>query len=120
MSVSYSRTDNFKMNGSAELSPLDHQLLRVFNTAIIATRVGDSDRDLSGALMEIVSTPAFKAILAATRELALSQGISEKEAASTIIETFRQVDKVWSDYVFREGVERLKGGGAASSPSVIR
>jgi len=52
--------------------------------------------------------PAFRSILGAVRQLARLSGISEKEAAEQIIESFRKVDQIWGDYLVQEGINRVK------------
>lgn len=84
------------------------ELIRVFNTALVATQAG-APRDFSNEIFELMENPAFRAILGAVRQYARLQGLSERQAAEQIIATFRKMDRVWSDYVFHEGVERLKG-----------
>ena len=83
-------------------------LARVFNTALVSTRVG-TVRDFSTELYTLVDSPAFRAILTAVRQLSRTTGATEKEAAETLIETFRKLDQIWSEYIFQEGVDRLKG-----------
>lgn len=84
------------------------ELIRVFNTALVGTQAGQS-RDFSNEIFELMENPAFRAILGAVRQHARLQGLSERQAAEQIITTFRKMDRVWSEYVFHEGVERLKG-----------
>lgn len=83
------------------------KLLRVFNTAIIST-AAETQENVTEELLRLTRSPAFKAILRATGDLANDQNISEKEAAELLIHTFREVDKVWSRYVFLQGVDLLK------------
>ncbi len=84
------------------------QLTRIFNTAMIAASA-EGEQEFSKRLQALVSTPAFLAILHAMKHLAQSEGISEKEAAESIIATFKQLETVWKDYVYLEGVQRLRG-----------
>ena len=86
------------------------ELIRVFNTAIVATQAG-SQRDFSGEIFELIENPAFRAILGAVRQFSRMQGVNERQAAEQIITTFRKMDRVWTDYVFQEGVDRLKNSG---------
>jgi hypothetical protein len=86
------------------------ELIRVFNTALLATQA-NSERDHSREIFELMETPAFRAILGSVRQFARLNGLTERQAAEQIIHTFRKVDQVWRDYVFHEGVERIKGGG---------
>lgn len=91
-----------------DAQPRQDELVRIFNTALVATQAG-APRDFSNEIFELMENPAFRAILGAVRQFARLQGLSERQAAEQIITTFRKMDRVWSDYVFHEGVERLKG-----------
>ena len=82
-------------------------LVRVFNTAVIATRT-DALRDFSAELHGLIESPAFRAILNSVRHLARTHGLSEREAAESVIKTFRKMDQIWGEYVFQEGVDRLR------------
>lgn len=87
-------------------TPMD-DLVRVFNTALISTRASEN-REQSSELHRLMECPAFRAILSSIRQHARLQGISEREAAEEIILAFRKVDQIWNNYVFQEGVNRLK------------
>lgn|GEM_PF-2924216 len=96
-------------------------LARTFNTAVVASRAARG-RNHSSELFQLMETPAFQMILHAARSLARTQGVSERDACEQIIDTFRKVDQLWADYVFQEGMEKLKlqpssdrGGGISSS-----
>jgi hypothetical protein len=89
-------------------SQAQDELIRVFNTALLATQ-RQAHRDYSREIFELMDTPAFRAILASVRQLARMSGTTERQAAEQIIATFRKVDQVWREYVFHEGVERIKG-----------
>lgn len=82
-------------------------LIRVFNTALIGTQTV-AGRDFSAEIFELMESPAFRAILGSIRQYARLQGVTEKQAAEQIISIFRKVDQTWKDYVFQEGVDRLK------------
>jgi hypothetical protein len=83
-------------------------LARIFNTALVATRA-ESARDFSAELYALIESPAFRSILSAIKQMARAQGISEREAAEAVIQTFRKVDRIWGEYVFQEGIDRLRG-----------
>lgn len=83
------------------------ELTRTFNTALIASRAS-SVRDYSAELFALAETPAFRTILQAIRQHAHQNGISEREAADAVIQAFRKADQLWGEYVFQEGVDRLK------------
>jgi hypothetical protein len=81
--------------------------VRIFNTALIATQA-EPGRDFTGEIYELMESPAFRAILGTVRQYSRLQGLSERQAAEQIISTFRKMDRVWRDYVFQEGVDRIK------------
>jgi hypothetical protein len=82
-------------------------LSRIFNTALVSTHTA-AKRDFAAELYELTESASFKAILSAVRQLSRVQGISERQAAEHVIQTFRKMDEVWSEYLFREGVDRLR------------
>jgi hypothetical protein len=82
------------------------ELVRIFNSALLTSRTKEP-HDFSAELHQLMESPAFKMILQSVRQLARSQGTSEREAAEQMIETFRKIDRIWQEYVFREGVDRL-------------
>lgn len=84
-------------------------LTRIFNTAMISTAVDGAAQDISKRLQALLQTPAFQAILHATKNLAVTQNMSEKEAAELLISTFRKLDEVWKHYVHLEGIQKLRG-----------
>ena len=97
----------FNMNQtSLPPAPID-DIARVFNTALVTTRASAS-ADISAELRSLVESPGFRAILSSVRQFARIQGVSEKEAAETIIQLFRKLDRLWGDYVFREGVGKIR------------
>ena len=82
-------------------------LTRIFNTAIISSKV-ETHRDLASEIQQLTQRAPFKAILSAVNQLAAIQGISERQAAESIIETFRKMDELWGEYIFREGFEKIR------------
>ncbi len=92
---------------SAQKAAID-ELTRIFNTALVSTRAKNL-RDSSAELYALLQAPAFRVILGSIRQLSAQQGISELEAAEKVIETFRRIDEIWSDCIFQEGVNQLKG-----------
>lgn len=79
-----------------------------FNTAIIATKIS-KQTNYSANLNALVQSPAFHAILNAISEYAKSSGLTEEQAAESVVQTFREIDRLWNDYIFQEGLEKLKG-----------
>lgn len=96
-------------------------LTRTFNTALVVTRArsqsSSSDSGKAQELSEVVQSPAFKSLLKATEIMVEETGCTEKEAAEQIIETFRSLDDIWTNYLLKEGFEKLKGSGLQDSSS---
>jgi len=93
--------------GDSSGATAHEELVRAFNTSLVSTRKHET-RDFPAEIYTLVNSPAFKAILAAIQELAQKEGISDREASDRVIETFRKMDGLWSDYLFWEGVDRLR------------
>lgn len=91
----------------AKLTSVD-ELTRIFNTAIITSR-STASADLSSELYAVAASPAFRAILVAIKQLSQDQNLSLREAAEQVIGTFRKADTLWSEYIFQEGIDRVKG-----------
>jgi hypothetical protein len=87
--------------GSAE------DLSVIFNTAFVRSRAPAPHRDLAAEVAELSKSPAYNAILIAAQQLALTQNISELEAAEQIISAFRKMDDVWGAYLTQEGLARI-------------
>lgn len=83
---------------------------RLFNTALVSTR-DQGSRDWTAEIQRLMETPAFRALMSSIRHLARTQGISEVSAAEEMIRTVRALDSVWRDYVFQEGLDRIKSSG---------
>ena len=89
--------------------PLD-DLARLFNTALVTTR-DQSNRDWMGEIQRRMESPAFQALMTSIRHLARTQGVTEGAAAEEMIRTVRALDSIWRDYVFQEGLDRIKSSG---------
>ena len=84
---------------------------RVFNSAILSTkasRIRGDQAQASPTLRDVLASPGYQAILNAVRSHARAQGITEKVAAEELIETFRNLDALWFESVFMEGLGKLK------------
>ena len=86
----------------------DDSLLKIFNTAILATRAPTSVTE-SEELSRLMGGRGFQAILSAVRQLAASERLSEAEASEEVIRTFRRLDELWGSYIFREGITKVRG-----------
>ena len=88
------------------MSSADHQT-KLFNTAIIATKV-PKNTNYSTRLNALVKNRAFKTILKTIAAYAEETGMPQDQAAEEIVQTFREIDAIWDEYIFHEGLEKLK------------
>jgi hypothetical protein len=100
-------TGSASLSSSDSLSKGDH-LARIFNTALISTQA-DGREESSDELFELMKSAPFRAILGAVKDLAEAERIPEREASERMIQAFRKLDELWSQYVYREGLERIRG-----------
>lgn len=84
-----------------------NRLNQIFNTALVSSHSEEKPNSVN-ELHTFMESPSFGAILQSIQLLAGEQGISEIEAARDLIRTFRSMDRLWTDYLIAEGVERLK------------
>ena len=82
--------------------------VQLLNTAIIKSKERKIDNSYEERLARVCQTPAVKAISGAIAQLAEAENISRDQAAIQLVETVRELDKIWSDYVMMEGIGRLK------------
>ena len=86
----------------------NQELIQLVNTAIIKTKEKNIDSSYEDRLSEICRTPALRAISGAIETLSEEQKISRDQAAMQIVETLRNLDSIWNDYVMMEGLGKLK------------
>lgn len=84
------------------------QSTKLFNTAVIATKIPKSEQG-SARLNSVLGSGQFQAILKAVQIYSKENNVSEELACEEIIRTFRTIDEIWNDYIFQAGLSRLKG-----------
>ena len=82
--------------------------IRLLNTAIVKSKEKVINATYSERLRELCERPAVSALSQAIDSLAESQNISRDQAAIQLVETIRELDTVWTDYVLVEGLTSLK------------
>ena len=82
--------------------------VQLLNTAIIKSKEKKIDSSYEERLSKVCSGPAVKALGGAIKSLSESQRISHDQAAVMLVETMRELDQIWSDYVMMEGIGKLK------------
>lgn len=86
----------------------NQELIQLLNTAIVKTKEKRIDSSYEDRLSETCGKPAVKALAIAIENLSESQSISRDQAAMQIVETVRELDSIWNDYVMMEGLSKLK------------
>ncbi len=86
----------------------NQELIQLLNTAIVKTKEKRIDSSYEDRLSETCSKPAVRALSIAIENLSESQSISRDQAAMQIVETVRELDSIWNDYVMMEGLSKLK------------
>ena len=86
----------------------NQELVQLLNTAIIKTKEKRIDSTYEERLTKTCDSPAIKALATAIAELSEKQKISRDQAAIQIVETIRELDSIWNDYVIMEGLGKLK------------
>lgn len=82
--------------------------IQLLNTAIVKSKEKKIDNTFEERLNSICQTPAVEALAIAINHLAEAKKISKDQAASQIIDTVKELESVWTDYVLMEGIGNLK------------
>lgn len=86
----------------------NQEFIQLINTAIIKNKEKHIDASYEERLASICNTPAMKALSIAIAHLSDQEKISRDQAAIQIIETVRQLEGIWNDYIMMEGINNLK------------
>ncbi|MCP4913655.1 MAG: hypothetical protein GY909_11115 [Oligoflexia bacterium] len=86
----------------------NQELVQLLNTAVVKTKEKKIDSSYEERLSEVCQSNAMKSLAVAISHLSDSQKISRDQAAMEIVETIRELDSIWSDYVMMEGLTKLK------------
>ena len=84
------------------------EFVQLLNTAIIKSKEKKIDSSYEERLSQACSGPAVKALGTAVKQLSHQLNISHDQAAVMLVETVRELDTIWSDYVMMEGISKLK------------
>lgn len=82
--------------------------IQLLNTAVIKSKEKRINATYEDRLGKICHSPVMSALLVAVDHLAEDQKISKDHASVQIIETIRELDSIWNDYVVMEGIGKLK------------
>ena len=82
--------------------------IQLLNTAVIKSKEKIINASYEDRLAKICNSPVMNSLLVAVDHLSEQQKISKDHAAVQIIETIRELDTIWNDYVLMEGISKLK------------
>ena len=82
--------------------------IQLLNTAIIKSKEKKISHSYEERLMKLSNSPVIEHLNKSIAQLAEAQKISKDQAALMVIESIRELDAIWSDYVTMEGTDRLK------------
>lgn len=87
---------------------LNQDAIQLLNTAVIKSKEKKINANYEERLEKICKSPVVNALLVAIDHLALNENISKDQAAISLVETLRELDSIWNDYVLMEGIGKLK------------
>lgn len=82
--------------------------IQILNTAIIKSKEKRINAGYEDRLARVCQSPVMDALLIAIDHLADAEKLSKDQAAISIVETVRELDSIWNDYVLLEGIGKLK------------
>jgi len=82
--------------------------IQLLNTAIIKSKERKINTSFETRLTTICNSPVVNALVIAIDHLSEEQNISKDLAAVMLVETLRELDSIWNDYVLMEGIGKLK------------
>ena len=86
----------------------NQESIQILNTAIIKSKEKKIDNTFEERLSKTCKTPAMMALGVAVTNLSETQNISRDQAAMIIVDTIRDLDQSWNDYLMMEGIEKIK------------
>lgn len=82
--------------------------IQLLNTAVIKSKEKRINASYEERLHKVCNSPIINSLLVAIDHLADEQKISKDQAAISLVETVRELDSIWNDYVIIEGIGKLK------------
>jgi hypothetical protein len=82
--------------------------IQLLNTAVIKSKEKKINTSFESKLTTICNSPVMNSLIVAIDHLAETQKISKDHAAIQVVETIRELDSIWNDYVLMEGIGKLK------------
>ena len=84
------------------------EFAQILNTAIVKSKEKRINSSYEERLSIACRRPSLKSLALAINHFAESQKVSRDQAAIELVETVRELDSIWDDYVKMEGLGKLK------------
>jgi hypothetical protein len=86
----------------------NQESVQTLNTAIIKSKERKIDSSFEDRLANTCKNPTMSSLNLAISHLSETQKISKDQAAIMIVDTIRELDNSWDDYLMMEGIEKIK------------
>jgi hypothetical protein len=87
---------------------VNQDAIQLLNTAVIKSKEKKINTSFESKLTTVCASPVMSSLIVAIDHLSETQKISKDHAAIQIVETIRELDSIWNDYVLMEGIGKLK------------
>ena len=95
---------------------VNQESIQLLNTAIIKSKEKRIDTKFEERLSNVCKQTTIQAITIAVNHLSQTEKISRDQAAILIIETIRDLEKNWTDYLLMEGIGKIKENLKGNKP----
>ncbi|MEE2743087.1 MAG: hypothetical protein VYD54_04205 [Bdellovibrionota bacterium] len=86
----------------------NQESIQLLNTAIIKNKEKKIDSKFEERLANTCQAPAMEALGLAITHLSNELSISRDQAAILIVDTIKELETSWNDYLLIEGIEKIK------------
>lgn len=86
----------------------NQESIQLLNTAIIKNKEKKIDSNFEERLANTCQAPAMEALGLAITHLSNELNISRDQAAILIVDTIKELESSWNDYLLIEGIEKIK------------
>ena len=83
---------------------------RIFSSALVSCKLKSvGGAELEQKLVQLMKSPAIRAVLHAAQSYAFEHNLSEEAAMLAIISALKDLDSVWDQILLKEGLKSLSG-----------
>jgi len=82
------------------------QNFKLLNTAVVSGNTVEG-KSFSGRLEKLMNHSAFRALFKAVDSYSVERGISKEKAMKEVVLVMKDLNELWSDYIFAQGSIKL-------------